>query len=85
MTEREKLIELMCDERNPIWYGILSQADFEKFADYLLTNGVKIPVRCCECKHLINRWTTDKGKTFGLCDKHDATDMPETEFCSFGE
>ena len=43
MTEREKLVELIANKPQPYTH--------ESFADYLLDSGVRLPVRCSECKH----------------------------------
>lgn len=45
MTEREKLIELTTEAVNK--YAFITK---ENLADYLLSHGVTIPVRCAECK-----------------------------------
>jgi hypothetical protein len=42
MTEREKLIDLLC---------YIPGA--EEIADFFLANGVTIPVTCKDCKHYI--------------------------------
>ena len=70
---REKLIEL------------LRKAPFktvEDHADYMIENGVVIPVRCMECKH----YTT--GMAIGMCKRipdKPIIPMPFNSFCAFGE
>ena len=72
---REKLIELLED----VW----SADTWEEIADYLISNGVTIPVRCHECKHWkneINGCTEDKR----FCDIGFYM-VHKNGFCSFGE
>lgn len=46
MTEREKLIDLLC---------YIPGA--EEIADFFLANGVTIPVHCKDCKHYVwDKW-----------------------------
>lgn len=48
MGMREKLVEVMEDTRaNAAWH----HWGYEESADYLISNGVTIPVRCKDCKH----------------------------------
>lgn len=48
MTERERLIELLKNVQLPR----KAKNPYASLADYLLANGVTIPVRCEECKYL---------------------------------
>lgn len=72
MTEREKLIELIENAPQPFTYG--------SFADYLLANGVAIPVRCKDCKFgkntILNGFIECK-----ILKRELRTDF----FCGFGE
>ena len=47
MTDREKLIELL--DMN---CGYVTEMKADELADYLISKGVTIPVRCSECKFL---------------------------------
>lgn len=53
MTDRERLIELIQHEVVPYFA--------ERIADYLLANGVTIPVRCKDC-----RYYNDDGEYCGM-------------------
>lgn len=49
--ERERLTDLIASYFgvDPAYYGI----EVSHFADYLIENGVVIPVRCKNCKHYV--------------------------------
>ena len=51
MTDREKLVELINDVLNYLPWGQVSSHTAKELADYLITNGVTIPVRCKECRY----------------------------------
>lgn len=68
MSEREKLIELISRFQ---WMGGLE----EMLADYLLSHGVTVPVRCEECKH----WK-DYSCGIQVCAK-----FYKKDYCSYGE
>lgn len=75
MTDRERLIEIL---RVPIYPHELADPA-EVVADYLLDNGVTIPVRCNDCK-----WYKPKGGVAGqktiICSY-----QPKDFFCAYGE
>ena len=48
MTDREKLLELLKHDNCPIF--MVFGDNIEGLADYLIANGVTIPVRCNDCK-----------------------------------
>ena len=80
---REKLIELLLD----MPFGNSTEESEERHArdtaDYLIANGVTIPVRCKECKHWkneINGCTEDKR----FCDIGFYM-VHKDGFCSYGE
>jgi hypothetical protein len=77
---REKLIELENDARmNAHWHGAKNQIEY--VVDYLIANGVTIPVRCKDCKYR-------RGDFFGgfVCRLHKGLAMVTDEsFCSYGE
>ena len=79
---REKLIELIIESPGlEILY--CTEEEFVKNADWLIANGVTIPVRCYECKHWkneINGCTEDKR----FCDIGFYM-VHKDGFCSFGE
>ena len=62
-TDREKLIEILIEKENGL--------TFEQLADYLISKGVTIPVRCGEC---------EKER-----ECKNAQYLGETGFCSYGE
>lgn len=72
MTEKEKLMELLDNIVGFPATVLLSEA-----ADYLIESGVRIPVRCDDCKHedddvmcpIYSWWMEDK----------------DSFFCAFGE
>ena len=78
MEMREKLIELLSG------FSIDTAEDVEFVADYLIANGVTIPVRCKDC----TQWMYEYDD-IGLC----VTDVPDIDgvqrracdFCSYGE
>ena len=75
MTEREKLIELIANKPQPYTY--------ESFADYLLANGVKIPVWCKDCKH---RGTDDCPMHYhGIEPNEDFLKAVDNDWCCYGE
>ena len=74
-TDREKLIKVL--QNNP--YG---QYTYEEFADYLISKGVTIPVRCGECRYKDEIFF--KGKGFPIC-RVSGRATTETAFCSYGE
>ena len=104
MTDRDKLIELLKEtEEHPektcphyleadcfdCPYDRGEDCDREaRKADYLIANGVIVPVRCKDCKYCDFFYPQkEKGKeaisTF-YCNLFKG-DMKETDFCSYGE
>ena len=76
MADREKLIELLD------WnFGFTSEMPADKLADYLITNGVKIPVLCKDCKYT-KRASVIEG--YFICGLLKQT-VKDNDFCSFGE
>lgn len=85
---REKLIELLNKVQD---YGTkntyeecsitVESKNNKTVADFLITNGVTIPVRCEDCKH----WVCDDD--VGYCDNPDGLDnyAKPNDFCSYGE
>lgn len=74
MTDREKLIELL--ETVPHAQRLYP----DLYVDHLIANGVTVPVRCKDCKHL--------GVTYGeyWCDRTlDSHPTDKDNFCSYGE
>ena len=96
MTDRDRLIELIvnADVHDSYECKLCTRKDIscvrcgaEKFADYLLANGVIVPVRCENCKHL----TIHNSPTlYAYCEKTHYRFEPfktdtRTNFCGFGE
>lgn len=75
MTEKERLIELLTKVQ---YLGGLE----EKIADYLIANGVKIPVRCEECKY--NHGKAIFCENYIRCERS-GTVRNKSYFCSYGE
>ena len=42
MDVREKLVELLQDENNPVWRWFPNNATMEQLADYLINSGVTV-------------------------------------------
>lgn len=82
MNDREKLVDLIAECRCVHFFPDA----IEPFADYLIANGVKIVVRCKDCKYYepvgfnetLECWNSFWNNEF----------CPETtpdDFCSYGE
>ncbi len=72
---REKLIELLSG------FSIDTAEAVEFVADYLIANGVTIPVRCKDCKHF---WESFSGTH--SCKLHKGLVGTKYDtFCSYGE
>ena len=83
MTDRERLLEIL----NVPIYPHENVDPLEAVADYLLDNGVRVPVLCKDCKHYDNSegicWCNLNSKFYpGGMDWHS---FPEDGFCSYGE
>ena len=65
-----KKLELLIREVTPYWAEVL--------ADYLMRNGVVIPVRCKDC-------ASGKGATHKVCPLYKQGLMRDNDFCSYGE
>lgn len=74
---REKLIELL--DSITVRFHFDAWENTDKIADFLIANGVTIPVQCKECKH----------QTDGLCPMENYNVpwdvMSDEASCSFGE
>ena len=78
---KERLIEVMKDTRaNAAWH----RWSYEESADYLIANGVTIPVRCKECKHMVRNSNVYPQDIGCLLFRTDYCIEPE-HFCSYGE
>ena len=83
MTDRERLLQIL----NVPIYPHENVDPLEAVADYLLDNGVRVPVLCKDCKHYDNSegicWCHLNSKFYpGGMDWHS---FPEDGFCSYGE
>lgn len=83
MSVKAKLIEILSVPIHPR----IGADPAEVVADYLLDNGVTIPVRCKDCKHWA--FTCDnmgdcQNPRFAIPDTVDPT-MCAHEFCALGE
>lgn len=83
MTERKRLLKIL----NVPIYPHENGDPLEAVADYLLDNGVTIPVRCKDCKSYIaySKSTSDLVE-WGKCKLIDMdVDMPGNGYCCYGE
>lgn len=83
MTERERLLKIL----NVPIFPHENVDPLEAVADYLLDNGVKIPVLCKDCKHWIGTgfgWGDCTNRRFHL-DGHADPTMGAEEYCCLGE
>ena len=85
-TDREKLIELL--DTN---CGYVDEMKADELADYLISKGATIPVRCGECKHWCEpRFCILTERKYGDCIKplgayEDGIETYEDDFCAYGE
>ena len=77
MTDRERLLEIL----NVPIYPHENVDPLEAVADYLLDNGVKIPVLCKDCT---SYKTKGCAAGFGRCEAWDQGRM-DNNFCHCGE
>ena len=49
MDVREKLVELLQDENNPVWRWFPNNATMAQLADYIINSGVTVQEDCKEC------------------------------------
>lgn len=80
MGMRKKLIELLTHENSPLF--MVFGDNVEGFADYLISNGVTIPVRCKDCQKWQRHTQVDRER--GDCRRYQTT-KHETGFCDRGE
>ena len=84
MGMREKLIELLINSPGlEVLFG--SEEEFAKNADWLIANGVTIPVRCKECKHLVLTADGAHNPNDCVCDYWMADGLNDFDFCYYGE
>ena len=79
MTDRDRLIELVCKGIQEFSKSTVKCSADEYIADYLLANDFTKVVRCKDCKHRTNK---------GICEKFRQRYpfFPEDDFyCGFGE
>jgi len=92
---REKLIELLTTGKRRCWDGECTECEYDDIdpicqskliADYLIKNGVVIPVRCGECKFLETSGTWEDGISdeCGLDIISDIDDI-DTSYCHYGK
>ena len=49
MDVREKLVELLQDENDPVWMWFPNNASMMQLSDYLIANGVTVQEDCKDC------------------------------------
>lgn len=74
MKQKERLVDLLCQSSKHC------DATVKEVADYLLNNGVRRVVRCCECEYL-----GIKGLTDGYCKKDIMGLVSPNDYCSRGK
>lgn len=84
MTDRDRLEKLY--EKATEEYAKTNKALFKKtfICDYLLANGVIVPIRCKDCEfytHIIQASAKWKSKTF-YCTRNVNMKMNENDYCS---
>lgn len=88
---KEKLVKLLDGFKTPVTLNGVKLMDWnipapqlsKELADFLIANGVTIPVRCKDCKHYMEYPTTKRM----CCYVHLLTPhhMQPEHFCSYGE
>ena len=68
---REQLIELIEQAYS---------CDIDSLVDHLITNGVSIPVKCCDCKYMIKQMGGSYCKIWQQYNSHG-----DNGFCNYGE
>ena len=88
-TDREKLIDLIYESGQ---LGVFASYDSEmrmceRFADYLISKGVTIPVRCVDCKRCFEKRTKRNNQLMRFCMRMDGNEFQvnANDFCSYGE
>ena len=84
MTDREKMVNLLCEANSisvdaELFEDSSYAQQLEIEADFLIANGVTIPVRCKDCKH----WCEDTLSC--MCGNHYDDNWYGEDFCSYGE
>lgn len=86
MGMRKKLFELLTHENSPLF--MVFGDNVEGLVDYLIANGVTIPVRCKDCTSYHSYGSNLDGGlvSWGKCMKIDMdVDMPANGYCCYGE
>jgi hypothetical protein len=78
---REKLIDMINTARD----ARTGQDLAERIADYLVANGVTIPVRCEDCAYCDISYPTGKPTPWYLCKRNRWTVTKADDFCPYGE
>lgn len=79
MTDRDRLIEIINDWARANNDG----AETESIADYLLANGVIVPVRCKDCEFVKSTEIKLNGKDLRSCTLYKRP-CYDNDFCSRG-
>lgn len=83
-SDRDRLIELVCKGIQEFGKSTVKCSIDEYLADYLLANGVIVPVRCKDCEYytpIIQASAKWKSKTF-YCTRNANMKMNEDDYCS---
>ena len=86
MTDKKKLAELIRKAELSMWGKSFGSALAENYyiAEYLIENGVIIPIRCSECKHKIS-WYKHQIYGSDICGVSGMAIKENMDFCSYGE
>ena len=87
MTDKEILVEIF-KKKERLLYGRgfgISDTMYESVADYLIANGVKIPVQCNCCKHRIDDKDFESGHYCVKRPSNGGRFCEDNDFCSYGD
>lgn len=80
-TDNEKLIKWIEESRWIDFQGNILTAPARQIADYLISKGTTIPVRCGECIYMEEAYEKNG---FLICPAS-GMEITNTDFCSYGE
>lgn len=89
MNDRDRLVELICTalgkelEKNKIFdFPVVEEA----IVDYLIEDGVIVPVRCGECAYFgKNKEYRDSSLLYSFCYKFHHNITKNDDYCSYGK
>ena len=90
-TDRERLEDIICERlQDDICIPHCNHgkcSSVKSFANYLISKGVTIPVRCGECKRCFEKRTKRNNQLMRFCMRMDGNEFQvnANNFCSYGE